>query len=567
MNKDIADLFYEIADLLELQGVEWKPNAYRNAARSIESLNESVEVIYKNSGIKGLFAIPGIGRGLADKLIEYIKTGKIKEFDNLIKKFPKGIETILDVPGLGPKKVIRLIKELKIKNLKDLEHAAKSGQIGKLSGFGKRSEEDILKGLALVKQGSRRFLIGQVLPIAHDLVSKLSGLKGVKRVEVAGSLRRMKATIGDIDILVISNNHGVVMDSFTSNVKRVLAKGPTKSSVVLREGIQADVRVIAPDSFGSALQYFTGSVEHNINLRQIAIKKGLKLSEYGLFRKDKQIAGKSEKEIYNKLGLSWVAPELRENRGEIIAAKKHKLPVLVEESDIKGDLHTHSDWSDGLSTIEEMARAAEKLGYKYIALTDHSKSLHVANGMSEKRILQYIKEIDRVQKKVDIRILKGSEVDILPDGSLDYSDKILEQLDVVIGAIHSHFKSSPSDMSVRILKAFENPHMNILAHPTGRIIFRREPYKFDFDAICKSAKEKGIALEINSNPLRLDLNDIMIKQAVDSGCKLAINTDSHHVDNLEFIKLGIGQARRGWAEAKDIINTLPLKRLQKFLRK
>ena len=421
-NSEIADLFYEAADYLEMQNVDWKPMAYRKAARALETLSEPVEKVYQRGGVKALMEIPGVGQGLAMKIEEFLKTGKVKELTKLLKKIPKGVEEMMHVPGLGPKKVMNLYKKLGITSLNKLKEAATVGKLRKLSGFGLKSEQDILRGLEILKRGAERALLGTALPVAREFAERLSRVSGVEKAEPAGSLRRMQETVGDIDILVISTKPGKVMDFFTTmpEVRTILAKGQTKSTVILNNGVQADVRVLDEKSFGAALQYFTGNKDHNIALRQMAIKKGYKLSEYGLFRKDRYVCGRTEKEIYAKLGLPYIEPELRENHGEIEAALKGILPDLISYNALVGDLHTHTKWSDGLHTIEQMARAAENRGYKYVAITDHSKSTHVANGMDEKRLSKYLKEIELVQKKVDIRILKGSEVDILPDGSLDF---------------------------------------------------------------------------------------------------------------------------------------------------
>lgn len=568
-NREIAELFFELADLLEMKGVDWKPNAYRKAARSIEDLGVPIEKIFESGGVKALLEISGVGQGLADKIVEFLKTGKIREFEKIAKTIPKGVEEMMHVPGLGPKKVMRLYKKLGIKSLSGLEVAARSGKLRKLEGFGVKSEQDILRGLGIVRQGESRKLLGIALPLAREFSERLSRLSGVKLAVPAGSLRRMKETVGDVDILVISSKPSQVMDFFTTmpEVQSVLAKGNTKSTVILKDGLQADVRVLEEKSFGAALQYFTGSKEHNVILRQIAIRKGFKLSEYGLFRKDRYVCGRNEKEIYNKLGLDYVEPELRESQGEIDAALKHKLPSLIELKDIKGDLHMHSKWSDGVHFVEQMVRACELRGYKFMAITDHSKSERIANGMDEKRLVKYLDEVEKLQKKFKICVLKGSEVDILADGSLDYDNKYLKQLDIVIAAVHSRFKSSRQDMTKRILKAFENPYVNVFVHPTGRLINQREAYDFDFDKVALAAKERGIALEVDSHPSRLDLKDVHIRRAVELGCKICIDTDSHSVDHLRFMELGVAQARRGWAEVKDVINAWSLAKLEKFLRK
>ncbi|MBI4146183.1 DNA polymerase/3'-5' exonuclease PolX [Candidatus Woesearchaeota archaeon] len=568
-NKEIANMFFEMADVLEMKGVDWKPNAYRKAARSLESLELPVEQVYAESGVKGLREIPGVGEGLAKKIEEFLKTGMMKEFDELINSIPRGVEEMMHVPGLGPKKVMRLFKELKIRNVQDLERAAREGRLSKLPGFGEKSEQDVLRGLGLLKQGSERKLLSIALPLAREFAQRLSRVNGVIRAEPAGSVRRLKETIGDIDILVISKNSERVMDFFTGmpEVQTILAKGQTKSTVILKDGLQADVRVLEEKSFGAALQYFTGSKEHNVALRQLAIKKGFKLSEYGLFRKDKYVCGRSEEEVYSKLGLKLVPPELRENSGEIVAAQKNKLPKLLSFDAMKGDLHMHSNWSDGLHSIEQMARAAQSRGYKYIAITDHSKSERIANGMDEKRLKSYLKEIDKVQEKVDIQILKGAEVDILPDGSLDFADNVLKELDIVLAAVHSRFKSSREEMTKRILKALDNKYVNILVHPTGRLINQREPYQLDLEKVMTKAKEQGIALELDCYPTRLDLKDSHVRMAIERGCKISIDTDSHATDHLRHMELGIAQARRGWAGVKDVINAWPLKKLERFLRR
>lgn len=568
-NREIADLFNEFADVLELKGVDWKPAAYRKVARSLEGLSEPVEKVYEEGGISALKEIPGVGQGIAEKIEEFLKTGKVKEIENALKRIPKGVEEMMHVPGLGPKKVMQLYKKKKISSLAQLKKAAKSGKLRKMSGFGAKTEEDILRGLDLLEKGRGRKLLGVALPLARELCERLSEVDGVKKIEPAGSVRRMKETIGDIDILVSSSKPEKIMTAFTTlpEVKSVIAKGKTKSTVVLRDGLQADLRVLEPRSFGAALQYFTGSKEHNVKVRQVAIKKGYKLSEYGLFRKDKYVCGKTEKDVYAKLGLSWMPPEMRENQGEIELAQKKKIPKLVELKDIKADLHMHTTWSDGASSMLEMARAAEKRGYKVIAITDHSKSQHIANGMDEKRLAKYLKEIDKVQKKVKIRILKGSEVDILKDGALDYDNKWLKKLDVVVASIHSGFKSSKAAMTKRILKAFENPYVNIFGHPTGRKISVRNPYEFDFKKVAEAAKERGIALEIDAQPARLDLKPEQVRQALDIGCKLSVDSDSHSAETLHFMELGVGQARRGWAQKKDVINTFTKSKLEKFLKR
>lgn len=570
-NQEIAQIFYNIADILEMKNVQWKPAAYRKAARALDSLSEPVEDVFKEGGIKALEDIPGIGERLAEKIIQYIKTGKIKEYEKLKKTLPKGLIDMMNVQGIGPKKAQKLYKELHIKSVKDLEEAAKKHRIQKLETFKEKTEENILKGIEIFKQKKGRMLLGLALPQAREIISQLKKVKGVQQVEAAGSLRRMKETIGDIDILVTSKDHEAVMDAFTKmpSVKRILAKGETKSSVWLKTGLQVDVRVLDPSSFGSALQYFTGNKDHNIKLRAIAIKKGLKLSEYGLFTKkgNKKVAGKTEEEVYKKLGLPYIEPELRESMSEIDAAKQKKLPYLVTLKDIKGDLHIHTNYSDGVNTVKEVAEACRKLGYDYMCVADHSKSTTIAHGLSEKQVDKQIDEIKKLNKKLrGIKVLTGTEVDILEDGSLDFPDKILKKLDVVTASVHRKFKMSKKQMTERIIKAMSNDNVDIIGHPTGRLIGKREGYDLDFDKLFKAAKDTKTILEINSQPDRLDLNGYLVKEAVSKGVKLAVVTDAHSLVQLNFMELGVAMARRGWCEKKDVINTLPLPKLLKQLK-
>jgi len=569
-NTEIAEIFYEMADLLEMQGVDWKPRAYRNAARAVEAA-EDLEQAYRQGGKKALLAIPGVGEGIASKIIEYIEKGKIKEYDALTKRLPSGVHDMMHIMGVGPKKAWRLYKELSITSVAMLESAARQGKLRKLAGFGQKSEEDILKGIETLKKGKGRMLLGKAWQLSQEIIARLEKLKEVKQLELSGSLRRRKETIGDIDVLVISTDAKKVMDAFTTmpDVERVLAKGPTKSSVMLKEGVSADVRVLEPKSFGAALQYFTGNKEHNIAVRQIAIKKGFKLNEYGLFKGKKQIAGKTEEDVYKALGLRWMPPELRENMGEIEAAKKGTLPDLIPYDAIKGDLHTHTKWSDGTNTVEEMIQAAIKRGYEYVAITDHSKSEHVAHGMEEKRLRKYIAEVNKLKKKYanKIAVLVGSEVSIMADGSLDYADRYLKELDWVVASVHSRFKQPRQEMTERILTALENEHVNALGHPTGRLINVREPYDADLDRIFATAKANKVALEVNAYPERLDLKDVHIKAGIDKGAAFVINTDAHNEHHLAFMQFGIAQARRGWAEAKDVLNTLPWKKFEKYISK
>ncbi|MDO8741459.1 MAG: DNA polymerase/3'-5' exonuclease PolX [Candidatus Woesearchaeota archaeon] len=571
-NLEIAALFYEIADMLEMQNVQWKPQAYRKAAKGLEALGEDVEEIYKKEGIDGFRKIPGVGENLALKIEQYIKTGKINEYEKLKRSMPAHLNDLMAISSLGPKKAIILNKKLGIKSVGDLGRAIKQHRIAKLFGFGAKTEENILRGIELMKRGQERKLLGIVLPIARDIAAKLKKLKEVDKIEVGGSIRRRKETIRDIDILITSKKPAPVMDLFTSlpDVDRVLAKGITKSSVILKNNMQVDLRVLDPKCFGAALQYFTGNKEHNIILRERAIKKGLKLSEYGLFNKktNRLVAGKTEEEVYKKLGLPYIEPELRENTGEIDAALNKKLPKVIGYNDIKGDLHVHSKYSDGDDSIEDIANYAKKIGYEYICISDHSKSQHIAHGLDENRLLKQIDEIKKINKKLkNFRILMGSEVDIKSDGSLDFSDDILKKLDVVIASVHSGFKSPKEEMTNRVVKALKNENVDIFGHPTGRLINEREPYEIDLNEVFDVAKErKNLFLEINASPSRMDLNDANIKLAVSKGLKLAINTDSHSIMQLHYMELGIAAARRGWAEKKDIINCLGLKEIMKIFR-
>lgn len=570
-NQEIAKLLYRLADILEIEKVEWKPRAYRRAAQAIETLSYDVEDAYNKGGIKSLIEIPGVGRSIAEKIEEYLKSGKIKTLEKESKKIPAGLEQLLEVMGLGPKRIALLYQKLKIKNIKDLEKAAKEHRIAKLSGFGLKSEESILEAIGYRAQSSKRVLLSVALQVAERIKSEFKNLKEIKHFEVMGSLRRMKESIGDIDILVTTSKPKIVMEKFLSlsEVARVIAKGKTKTTVILNNGMQADIRVVPNECFGSALQYFTGNKEHNIMTRNIGIKKGLKLSEYGLFdRKTGKRVAVSEEEIYRKLGLKWMEPELRENRGEIEAARLGKLPKLVSVKDIKGDLHNHTNWSDGGNSIIEMVEAAKKNGYEYFAITDHSKTTAVANGLDERRLKEQYKEILKARSKVKgIKILWGSECDILGNGELDYPDDVLKKFDIVVAAVHSGFKMEEDKMTARVIKAIKNENVDILDHPTGRLIDRRPAYKINLEKVFKVAEETGTVFEVNSSPNRLDLNDVNVMAALKHGLKIAIDTDSHSTDQLNFIDLGVAQARRGWAEAKDVVNTLTFDKLKGVFKK
>jgi len=573
-NQEIAKIFYEIADFLEMEGVQFKPYAYQKAAINLESLEKDVQDIYKEGGKAALEEIPGVGKNIAEKIEEYLKTGKIKSYQNLKKKTPVQIEELTAVEGLGPKRVKVLYQKLGIRNLKDLEKAAKTHKISSLFGFDQKSEKNILEGIAFLKRSKGRFLLGEILPAVKEIEEKLKTLKEINQISVAGSVRRRKETIGDVDFLITTKNPLKVMVFFVSlpDVVKIWGKGTTKSSIRLKQGLDVDLRVVPEKSYGSALQYFTGSKEHNIVTRKIAIDKGLKLNEYGVFKGKRMIAGKTEEEVYKILGMEYPSPELRENRGEIEMALEGKLPGLIELKDIKGDLHTHSNWDGGANSILEMAKASINRGYQYLGVSDHTKFLRIEQGLNEKQLAQQRKEIDKINEKLKMknekfRILQGVETNILNDGSIDIKDEALKKLDYAIAGIHSSFKMEKNKMTERIIKAMKNPYIKIISHPTGRILKRRDEYQIDFDKILRAAREYKIILELNSFPERLDLNDVNTKAAIEMGVKIAINTDSHHKDQLKYIEFGVYQARRGWAEKEDVVNCWSLEKLLKFFKK
>ncbi len=563
-NKELADIFDKWADILEFMGDNpYHIRAYRNAARLIRDLSEDIEVLAREGKLSSL---PGIGQRLQAKILEFLRTGKIEEFEKLKSKVPDTIFTLLDIPGVGPKTVKLLYDKLGIRSLEDLKRAIERGDLLKLPGFGVKKVEKIRKGIELLEKSGGRILLGVAVFIADRIVEQLKEHSAVERISVCGSTRRMKETVGDIDILATGKNLDII-EAFVSlpNVREVLWKGTKKATVIVEEGEQVDLRVIEPESYGSALQYFTGSKAHNIHIRTICLKKGYKLNEYGLFKGDKKIAGRTEEEIYEALGMDTPPPELREDMGEIEAALEHRLPSLIDYGDIRGDMHIHSDWSDGASSIEGIALKAIEMGYEYIAICDHSKSLKVAGGLTEEEVRERNKEIDKLNAKLNgkLRILKGMEVDILPDGTLDYSNDLLSELDFVVAAVHSRFSR---DNTERILKAMENPYVNVIAHPTGRVIGQREGYPVDIEAVIKKAAETGTALEVNAYYNRLDLRDSHCRIAVRHGVKLVISTDSHHVDHMWMVKLGVGTARRGWVEKKDVLNAQPLKSVLAFVK-
>lgn len=573
-NQSVAEILREIGEYLAMQNIPFKPRAYQKAAGVIEGLEEEVADMYARGGLKTLEEIPGVGVSIAEKIEEFIKTGKVKYFEGLRKKAPVDLSSLSRVEGLGPKSIKTLYEKLDIRNLGDLEKAAKAGKIAKLEGFGAKSEEKILKGIGFAKTSGGRFALGFIMPQVRAVTAYLGRLPDVERVTVAGSVRRRKETVGDVDILAVSAKPKAVMERFISmpEVISVIAHGETKSSVKIKPGVNIDLRVVPAGSYGATLNYFTGSKDHNVALRKIAVAKGWKLNEYGLFRvaggRETMIAGRTEEEIYEKFGMDYIEPELRENTGELDAARAHRLPKLVGYDDLCGDLQVQTNWTDGSDSIENMAKAAIARGLKYLAITDHTKRLAMTHGLDEKRIREQMAEIDKVNKKLagKIKILKGSECDILKDGTLDLPDSVLAKLDVVGASVHSYFNLTRADQTERIKRAMANPNVDILFHPTGRIINRREAYEVDMEAVIAHAKKTGTVLEIDAYPDRLDLKDEYIRKCVEAGVKMSIDSDAHSPTHFPYLEYGIAQARRGWAEKGDIINAWPADKMKQFLK-
>lgn len=560
-NAEMAKILREIAFFLDMEEIPFKPRAYEKAAYGIEALDTPLDEIYRQGGIKAVEEIPGVGRSIAEKLVTLIETGKLPYYEGLRLKSPVDVEHLTAIEGLGPKKIKVLYDQLGIRTVDDLERAAMEGKIHPLPHFGEKSEQKILKGISFFKKSGSRYPIGMILPLIRNIEKRLEKVHGVKRLAVAGSIRRWKETIGDGDLLAVSNDPDRVMDFFVSmpEVIYIHAKGPTRSSITIKGGIDVDLRVVPEESFGAALCYFTGSKAHNIHLRKIAIGKGLKLSEYGVFRGKRSIAGRTEEEVCVALGLPFIPSELREETGEIEAALTGRLPKLIGYDDLRGDLQTQTNWTDGAHSIKEMAAEAKRLGREYIAITDHTRSLAMARGLDEKKLRKQTAAIDELNKKRrGITVLKGAEMNINKDGRLDIDDETLAQLDVVGIAVHSHFGLPRAEMTRRVIRAMENPHADILFHPTGRILQRRAPYEIDIDAVIQAARRTGTALEVDAFPDRLDLKDEHIRKAVEAGVKLVIDSDAHHINHLSHLQFGIAAARRGWAKRSDILNTLPL---------
>jgi DNA polymerase (family 10) len=589
-NQSISEVLHQIGEYLAMQQVQFKPRAFEKAAETVGALTEEVSKIYASGGIKKLKEIPSVGQSIAEIIEELIKTGRSTEYEKLKKATPVRLDELARVEGLGPKSIQKLYRELGVRNLKDLEAAAKKGKIGALEGFGAKSEEKILKGIGFAKSSGTRFITGLMLPQIHEIETQLAGVAGVTKVTVAGSARRRRDTIGDIDILAVSSKPAAVMNHFVSKtpgVMTVIAHGVTKSSIKIKPGINIDLRIVPAESYGAALNYFTGSKDHNVAIRARANKLGLTLNEYGLFKikagstkkgvdqEGTRVASRSEEEIYRALKMAYPEPELRENTGEVEAAvrefeyKKPGLPKLIGYHELQGDLQVQTNWTDGSDSIETMARAAIARGLKYIVITDHTKRLAMAHGLDEKRIRAQWKEIDAVNKKLrgKIKILKGTECDILKDGTLDLDDETLAQLDVVGVSVHSFFKLPRAEQTARVVRAMNNPNVDIFFHPTGRIINRRPPYDIDIDEIIATAKRTGMILEIDALPERSDLKDEYIRKCVAAGVKMSIDSDAHAAAHYDFLECGIAQARRGWAERKDIVNAWPLEKMLARLKK
>ena len=563
-NSEVAKVFQDIADFLEMKGeIPFKVRAYQKAVRSIEHLPVELEQLMKEGKLR---EVPGVGEAIAKKITELLTTGRLEYYEKLRAEFPEGVITFLDIPGVGPKTAVKLSTELGIRSVEELETAILGGRVAKLFRLGDKTAENILRHLQSLRTKERRIPIGVALPLVEDIMAALDKTSGLCHLTPAGSLRRLRETIGDIDLMGTADNAEAAIDAFTHlpQAKEVLAKGGTKASIITDQGLQVDLRVVEHDAFGSLLQYFTGSKQHNIILRERGRRQGLKLSEYGItdLRTGELEKFATEEGFYHRLGLPLIPPELREGQQEVERAEQGSIPELVKLSDIKGDLHVHTDWSDGHYSLEAMARAARAMGYQYIAITEHSRGRGIARGLTEERLRQQIAEIRRLNEKLtDLRILTGTEVDIRADGSLDFPDELLGELDVVVAAVHSAMGQDQAKMTERVLQAIMNPHVDVIAHPTCRLLGEREPVALDLEAVFHAAVQAGTALEINAMPERLDLKDIHIMRARELGVKLIMNTDAHRADHLALMRFGIGTARRGWCEARHILNTLPVEDL------
>ncbi len=569
-NIEIAKTFDEVADLLEIQGANpFRIRAYRTAARTIGTLNTSVESMLKKNG-HALEELPGIGADLAGKIEDLCRTGGLPLLNELKRKTPESLVALLRIPGVGPKRAKLVFSKLGIKTLGQLEKAARAGRLSKLPGLGAATEQAILRGIEQDKVRTARFPLAEAEAYIRPLVETLRATPGVERLDVAGSFRRRAETVGDVDILLAAKNAAAAAEAFVGykDVKQVLAHGETKCSVVLRCGLQVDLRIVAESSYGAALHYFTGSKPHNIAVRLLGVKRHLKINEYGVFRGRRQIAGRTEPEVFAAVGLPWIPPELRENRGELDAARAGRLPRLVELTDIRGDLQMHTTDTDGRNTLAEMVEASAARGYEYIAITDHTKAVRVAGGLTEAGFRKQWRQIDAIRKTVKkMAVFKSAEVDILDDGSLDLDEETLAELDIVLVSVHSRFNLSKTAMTRRIVRALQHPRVHVLGHPTGRLLGKREPYPLDMEEIVKAARDYGVLLEINAQPDRLDLNDLHVAMARQAGVRVVIGTDAHRIEELGCMRYGVDQARRGWCEATDVANTLHLDAFRKLIQK
>jgi DNA polymerase (family X) len=576
-NKNIATILYETADLMEINGDDsFRIRSYRNAAEAIEGNSQQIAEIISDP--KKILAIPGIGKGMLQNLQEIFNEGSLRLHTELLEKYHPSMLSLLQIQGLGPKSIALIWTAFKVSDIDGLEKLAQEGKLRTLPRMSEKTEQKILKSIETYRNISGRFCLDDADKVAQKLTEHLAKLPGVEKITPAGSLRRGRETVGDLDILITgaccteaAQRNAVIEEILRfPGIMDVLAKGDNKVSFKLRSRMQVDVRLLAPDSFGAAMQYFTGSKTHNVTLRQRALKMGYTLNEYGLTRleDEKRVASETEEEIYAKLGLDYIPPEMRENCGEIELAAKHEVPKLLTQADILGDVHAHTVETDGKCTIEEMAVAARERGYKYMAITDHSKNLAFANGLDDKRAEAHIKRIRETDAQIDgIKIFAGIEVDILADGTLDLSDDVLAQMDIVIASVHSAFTQEPAEMTDRFLKVLDSPHVSFIGHPTGRILLRRDAYKFDMDAVLKKAAQKKIAMELNAYPDRLDLNDRHLRMAREYGVKVVINTDAHHTTHYDKIKYGILQARRAWLTSADVLNTLPPEKFAKAMKR
>lgn len=572
-NNEAANILDEIGDMLDVIGEStFRIRAYHKAAASIRALSRPLTEIYAEGGVEALEAIPGVGAHTAQRLEELITTGRLPYYEDLKKKVPESLTELMDIPGLGPKKAKRIYDELGISTMDELEKAVAEHKLERMRGFGRKTEENIERGIRQFEKMHERILLSEAYPIAHEIVELLRKQPFVERANLAGSLRRMRDTIGDIDLLASSTDPGMVMDFFTTmpEVAYTLAKGDTKSSIVARNGLQIDLRVVAPHEYGAALQYFTGSKAHNIHLRDISRRRGLKLNEYGVFDMvtDERLAGRTEEEVYQIMDMDTPPPTIREDKGEIEAAQAHKLPALVQLSDIKGDFHVHSNWSDGINDIEAIVNMAREIGYTFITISDHTEKLRIAGGLTPEELEQQIREIRELNERyTDIEIMCGMETNIDNEGNIDFGPEVLGRVDVVIASVHGGFNQSREQMTRRIVRAIENPYVGIIGHPTGRILGQRPPYDVDLQAVFKAAAGTGTFLELNAYPNRLDLKDDYLREAKDRyGCKFTIDTDSHVTGNMVYMRYGVATAQRGWLTKEDVINTYDVAEIKRLMR-